>query len=236
MFDGPRSAEPPSSHGTFCARHVQDLARRLPPGHTLGIGREHRQVAIPARRQLTPLHLIDLLGQVRVLRSVGGEQLRPCAAGLGAALSDAGGEVLGDTVRHQERRILRPPVGALGQADFLGAERLAVGGGGALLVGRAVADAAVEDEERRPALGLLEDPEGMLDALEVVGIADAQHVPAVGQEPGRDVLGERQVGAAFDGDVVVVEDPAQVIEARWPASDAASALTPSIRQPSPQTA
>ena len=65
------------------------------------------------------------------------------------------------------------------------------------LLRRAVADAAVEDDERRPALGLPEDREGVLDAIDVVGVADAQHVPAVGQEPGRDVLGERQVRAAL---------------------------------------
>ena len=76
-----------------------------------------------------------------------------------------------------------------------------------------------------------------LDAIEIVGIADAQHVPAVGQEPRGDVLGEGDVGLALDGDVVVVVDPAEVVEARdgRPATPPPSA-TPSIRQPSPQTA
>src|SRR4026207_927902 len=95
LFEGPRSAEPPRNHGTFCARtfrtlpeaslparplasagdtggqrashplavlrqDVEDFARARPAGQTLGIGREHREVAVPALRQLTALHLIDL--------------------------------------------------------------------------------------------------------------------------------------------------------------------------------
>jgi hypothetical protein len=53
----------------------------------------------------------------------------------------------------------------------------------------------------------------MLDAVNVVGVADAQDVPAVAQEPGRDVLGEGDARVAFDGDVVVVVNPAEVVEA-----------------------
>ncbi len=162
---------------------------------------------------VAPLYLIDLRRQARLLGSVRGEALRPCAARFGAPPPHAGGEVLADTVRHEELRVLRPAVDALGEADFLVTERLAVGGGGALPVGRAVADAAVEDDERGPALGLLKDPERVLDAIDVVGVAHAQHVPPVGQEPARDVLGEREVGAPFDGDVVVVEDPTEVVQA-----------------------
>ena len=214
LFDGPRSAEPPRSHGTFCASDVQHFARGVAPRHSLRIGREDREVPIPARGQLAPLHLIDLGRQLGILGAVGGKEILPCPARVGASLAHAGGEVLAHTVGHEERRVFRPAVDALGQADFLVAERLAVRGGGALPVGRAVADAAVEDDEGRPALGLLEDLEGVLDAIDVVGVADAQHVPPVGDEPGRDVLGERQVRAAFDRDVVVVEDPAEVIEAK----------------------
>src|SRR4029453_17919108 len=36
--------------------------------------------------------------------------------------------------------------------------------------------------------------------------------PPVAHEAGRDVLGEGDVGVTFDGDVVVVVDPAQVVE------------------------
>ena len=71
----------------------------------------------------------------------------------------------------------------------------------------------VEDEECGTALRLPEDGEGLLDAIAVVGVADAQDVPAVPHEPGGDVLREGEVRLPFDGDVVVVVDPAEVVEA-----------------------
>jgi hypothetical protein len=108
--------------------------------------------------------------------------------------------------------------------------------GGVLLVRRAVADVAVQNDEGRPALGLPEDLQRVLDALDVVGVADPQHVPAVAQEAGRDVFGEGDARVAFDGDVVVVVDPAEVVEAEMAGQRAASDATPSIMQPSPQTA
>ena len=38
--------------------------------------------------------------------------------------------------------------------------------------------------------GLAEDRKRILDALEIVGIADPQHVPSISQEARRDILGE----------------------------------------------
>ena len=49
--------------------------------------------------------------------------------------------------------------------------------------------------------------------LDVVGVADPQHVPAVADEARGHVLGEGDARVAFDGDVVVVVDPAEVVEA-----------------------
>ncbi len=59
---------------------------------------------------------------------------------------------------------------------------------------------------------LEERAESPLELVEVVGVADPGHVPAVGQETGRDVLGKGQRGVALDRDVVVVVDPAEVGE------------------------
>ena len=84
------------------------------------------------------------------------------------------------------------------------------------LVRRAIADVAVQDDQSRPALGLTENRKRILDPLDVVGIADPQHVPLVGKKARRDVLGEGDVRVAFDGDVVVVVDPAQVVETEMP--------------------
>ena len=90
-------------------------------------------------------------GVLAVLGAVGLERLRPGGAELGAALADAVGEVLGDAVGDEELGVLGPAVGALGLADLLVAQGLAVGRGGVLLVRRAVADVAVDDDQRRAA-------------------------------------------------------------------------------------
>ena len=46
----------------------------------------------------------------------------------------------------------------------------------------------------------------------IVGVADARDVPAVADEARGDILAECQRGVAFDGDVVVVVDPAEIGE------------------------
>ena len=117
-------------------------------------------VGVPAVGQLALLHRVDLGGEVGVRLGVLGELRLPGGAQLGAALADPVGEVLADAVGDEELGVLGPAVGALGLAHLLLAERLAVGGGGVLLVRRAVADVAVDDDQRRPALLALELLEG----------------------------------------------------------------------------
>ena len=62
---------------------------------------------------------------------------------------------------------------------------------------------------------------------------DVLDVPAVGLEAGADVFGEGQRRVAFDGDVVVVVDPAEVRQLEVPGQEAASLEMPSIMSPSP---
>ena len=54
---------------------------------------------------------------------------------------------------------------------------------------------------------------GVLNAINVVGIANAQDVPTVGEEPRGDILRKGDARVALDGDVIVVPDPAEVVEA-----------------------
>src|SRR5580704_17545353 len=75
---------------------------------------------------------------------------------------------------------------------------------------------AVHDDERWPTRGVKGIPQGALDSIEIVGIANTNHVPSVSQKPSRHVFGERDVGLAFDGDVIVVVDPAEVVEFQVP--------------------
>src|SRR5215467_3932764 len=88
-----------------------------------------------------------------------------------------------------------------------------MGSGGINLVGRAVAYVAIEDDESRSVLGAAENRKRILDALKIICVANPQHVPSIGKEARRNVLSKRKTGLTFDGDVVVVVDPAQVVEA-----------------------
>src|SRR5262249_27891496 len=145
----------------------------------------------------------------RMSGAVGREERGPLTARGGAARADTGGEALAHAVGNQEFRVLRPAVAALREADFLGAERLTVRRGRVPLAGGAGADG---DGEGRPSLRLPKPAERLLDAIEVVGVAHAQDVPAVSEESRGDVFREGETRLAFDRDVVVVVDPAQVIE------------------------
>src|SRR5262245_10588448 len=86
--------------------------------------------------------------------------------------------------------------------------------GGVLLVRRSVADVGVQNNQRGTSLRLLEGIESLFDAIQVVGVADPQHIPTIGQEARHDVFSERDARAPLDRDVVVVVDPAEVVETK----------------------
>ena len=115
-------------------------------------------------------------------------------------------------IRDQELRIWRPAVVTLRQPDLLLAQRLAVRRARVLLVRCAIGDVAVHDDQGWSIARALERPERTLKHLQVVGVADARDVPAVPDEARGHVIAERQRRIALDGDVVVVVDPAEVIE------------------------
>ena len=60
-----------------------------------------------------------------------------------------------NAIRDEEFGVFRPAVVVLGQAYFLLAQRLAMGGAGVLLVRRPVGDVAVDDDQRGPVVGAL---------------------------------------------------------------------------------
>src|SRR5262249_53954108 len=108
----------------------------------------------------------ELIGELRELGAVLLELALPRLAQRAAGWSDAGREVLGDAVRNQELRILRPAVRSLGETDLLRPQGLTVRRAGVLLVRRAVADVAVHDDERRPIVRALERGERALEHVE----------------------------------------------------------------------
>src|SRR6266567_6081801 len=87
-------------------------------------------------------------------------------------------------------------------------------GGRVLLVWRAISDMTVQHDECGPVSCFSESVEGLFDAIDIVGIADSQHVPAVREEASSNILGECQTRVSLDRDVVVVIHPAQIVEAK----------------------
>src|ERR1043166_7662054 len=71
---------------------------------------------------------------------------------------------------------------------------------------------AIQNNERGPAFRLFEYRESPFDSVNVIGIADAQNVPAVSEKARGHVFGECDVRVPFDADVIVVPDPAEIIQ------------------------
>src|SRR5262249_15838251 len=61
-------------------------------------------------------------------------------------------------------------------------------------------------------LGLAKNSQCLFDPVNVIGVTHAQYVPAVAQKPGRDVLCKGDARIAFDRDVIVVVDPAKIVQ------------------------
>src|SRR5207244_2940587 len=138
--------------------------------------------------QLAPLHLQQLVSQLGLFLRIGREQLHPLVARLLSTRTDARGEALVHTVRHQELRVLGPAIVPFRRLDLVLAERLAVRAAGVLLVRRAVADMAVHDDHRRPLLFRTERLERPREPLTVIRVTDPRYVPAVADETRRDVV------------------------------------------------
>src|SRR5438552_13116447 len=127
-------------------------------------------------------------------RAVALEASEPLAAERPAPRTQAAPEVLPHAVGHEELRILRPPIGTLGQPDLLLAQRLAMGPARVLFARRAVGDVAVDDDQGGPVDSQLEGSEGPLQHLEVVCVSKPRDVPAIAEEARGDVLAESQLG------------------------------------------
>src|SRR5262249_2361777 len=160
----------------------------LPSGHSFGVGREDREVAIPARGQFTALHQFNLGCQFGKLGAISRKELLPLLASLAPARANAGSEMRINAVRHKKFRVFGPPVIPFTEANLLLPERLPMSFGSVLFVRGTVADVAVQNNERRPLFGLAENIQSPLDAVDVVGITDAQDVPSIGQETAGHIL------------------------------------------------
>src|SRR4029077_19036240 len=101
---------------------------------------------------------------------------------------------------------------ALCQPDLLLAQRLAVCRARILFVRRTVGDVTVNIDRGGSIRVAFECPECAIEHLQVIGIPNARNIPAESDKARRYIIaiGERRV--TLDGYVVVVVDPAEIIE------------------------
>ena len=191
------------------------LPDELAGGETLGVGREARQIAVPAFGKLALLHQVETRRQLGKFFAIGPHAVQPVPPQLAAAAPDAFLKMLAHAVRHEKARVFRPVIGALGQTDFLDAERLAMSGAGVVLVRRTVADMALDDDQRRRQRSL-EGFERLAQPPGVVGVADVLDIPAIGAKPRRHIVAEGEFGMALDRHLIGIVDPAEVAEHEMP--------------------
>src|SRR5262249_4458555 len=204
-----RAAEEPRD---VLREDVQHFAGSVPSRDAFGVGGKGRKGAVPTGREFAPLHLLDFNRKLRGLGAVTSEKSSPFLPGLRPACAGAGGKMFGDGVGHKELGVFGPAVAALGEPNLVVSQRFAVSCSCVLLMRGTVADVTVQNNKGGPFFGLTEDVEGMLNTLDVVSVADTQHIPSVGKKSCLNVFGEGDARGALDGDVVVVVDPAKVVE------------------------
>src|ERR1700746_639516 len=195
---------------------IEDFGRGVASGYSLAISWKNGNVLRPVHRQFTFLNLIELRGKFGKLFPVLGELFLPLFARFAAPPSNPGLEVLVYPAGNQELGVGRPAVRLLHQLNLLFAKRLAMRRARVLTMRRTVADMTINDYDRWSARRARGIPERVLNATQIVGIPDASHVPSIRQKSPLHVFGERYIGFAFDGDVIVVIDPAQIIELQVP--------------------
>ena len=85
-----------------------------------------------------------------------------------------------------------------------------MGSAGILLIGRSISNVAVDNDQRWPVARALKGIKRPFEHIEVVRVTHSCHIPVVAQEPRRDIFTERPLGVPFDGDLVVVINPAKI--------------------------
>ena len=174
------------------------------------LGEHSGDVGIPVGGQIAGHAALELGGELGVGGTVGGERGVPLRLERGTLGAGVPGGV--DLGRDVEGRVVPADMGARG-LDLGGAERGAVHVVAVLLVGRAGADDGLAADQRGlggVGLGLLD---GGFDGDRVVTLHVADHLPAVGFEPFRRVVGEPALHMAVDRDVVVVVEGDQLAQA-----------------------
>src|SRR5699024_5768729 len=98
------------------------------------------------------------------------------------------------------------------RGNLLVAQRRTMDAGAVPLVRRAPADDGLATDQRRARGFLARVADGGLDFTAVMAVDVANHLPAVGFEALRRVIGEPALGAAIDGNAVVVVEHDQLAQ------------------------
>ena len=175
------------------------------------VGREDREVLVPAVRQFAGHDSLPLLGQHGVLFRPGLVLGGPLDLRLAAALHGLA-QVALRLFGNQELCVFGPAVEALGGFDFLHTQGLAVGGALVLLVGRAVSDVAVHDDQCGPVGLRLRFADRRFDLVQIVGVLHLQHIPVIALEARFHVVAVGPRGWPVQADVVGVVEPDEVGE------------------------
>src|SRR5207302_281571 len=136
--------------------------------------RKRRNAFVPALGQFAGPHGFQFSRFLGKRLGVFGEFSFPAFTCGAAVRANAGGKVLADFIGNKELRVFGPAIDFLGELDFVGSERCAVSGVGMGLIWRAVADNALEDNDRRLVGHLFGRINRPLDRAQIVGVIDAQ--------------------------------------------------------------
>ena len=199
--------------GYRLAQHLERQLRGLAGGHRLALGKcgRHRSGhhRIEAGRQFTAQPARQFGRLLREARGVGVEAGAPVGLEHGAPGARIPAGV--DRGRNVEWR-MRPADGGTCQRDLGVAQRFAMRLLGAGAVRRSLADHRATDDQRRRIGRLRRLRDGGLDRRDIMAVDRADHVPAVGAEARRGVVGEPVVHLAVDRDAVVVVQRHQLAE------------------------
>src|SRR5215475_11692770 len=196
-----RSADQPRH---ILGEYVKDLAGAFARRDTLSIRRKRGQILVPTVRQFATLHPIDLIRELRKLFSVIRKKLVPLSAQLAPAFSHSFAKVFLNPFRHQELGIFGPAIVLFRETYFVLAEWLAMRLAAVMLVGRPIADMAVDYDQCRAVSCIQESFVSTTQHVQIIGIADAGDIPPVPYETSHHVFTERPRGGTVERDLIVV--------------------------------
>src|SRR3974390_1300751 len=149
----------------------------------------------------------DLFTQIRVFLPISRECLLPSLPSCAAPSTEALGKTSVDSLGNEKLGILRPAIELLREPNLGFAKRIAVRSGRVLLMGRAITNNAVPDDQGGAVLRALKSLQRSTGLIEIVGVLNPKNVPAIATEAHSYVLAEGEIRMAFNGHCIVVVDP-----------------------------